>query len=202
MEISDKLLSFHEKLVDFFDKNLRLILLLIFFLFFLGFLWGGISYYFSKKEKEAALKLLEASQTSDMPASLNQIIKNYKGTSAALQASLLLWSHYFQQKNFSKMQELLKSLKKDYPDKLEAVILYGEAKLLENQKKWKKALEIYKKISKKETDLNFLVYPDIARLSEKLGDKKLAVEYYKKSLQSADIEETGWIEFKLSQLTK
>ena len=64
------------------------------------------------------------------------------------------------------------------------------------------ALEIYKKISKKETDLNFLVYPDIARLSEKLGDKKLAVEYYKKSLQSADIEETGWIEFKLSQLTK
>jgi predicted negative regulator of RcsB-dependent stress response len=202
MEISDKLLSFHEKLVDFFDKNLRLILLLIFFLFFLGFLWGGISYYFSKKEKEAALKLLEASQTSDMSASLNQIIKNYKGTSAALQASLLLWSHYFQQKNFSKMQELLKSLKKDYPDKLEAVILYGEAKLLENQKKWKKALEIYKKISKKETDLNFLVYPDIARLSEKLGDKKLAVEYYKKSLQSADIEETGWIEFKLSQLTK
>jgi predicted negative regulator of RcsB-dependent stress response len=202
MEISDKLLSFHEKLVDFFDKNLRLILLLIFFLFFLGFLWGGISYYFSKKEKEAALKLLEASQTSDMPASLNQIIKNYKGTSAALQASLLLWSHYFQQKNFSKMQELLKDLKKDYPDELEAVILYGEAKLLENQKKWKKALEIYKKISKKETDLNFLVYPDIARLSEKLGDKKLAVEYYKKSLQSADIEETGWIEFKLSQLTK
>ncbi len=200
MENEDKLLSFHEKLTDFFDKNLRVILLLIFALIGIGIIWGGITYYNSKKEKEAALKLMEAINSPNIVKALKEVKNKYKGTSAALQASLLLWNYYFQEKDYAKMQDLLKELKSKYPAKIKGVILYGEAKVLENQDKWKEALKTYKEVIKKEPELNFLTYLDIARAAEKTGNSALAKKYYEKYLKEFPSEEAGLVEYKLSQL--
>ncbi len=200
MENEDKLLSFHEKLTAFFDRNLRVILLSIFALIGIGIIWGGITYYNSKKEKRAALKLMEAVKSPDIIRALKEVKDKYKGTSAALQASLLLWNYYFQEKEYAKMQDLLKELKSEYPAEIKGVILYGEAKVLENQNKWKESLKTYKEVIKKEPELNFLTYLDIARAAEKIGNFALAKKYYEKYLKEFPSEEAGLVEYKLSQL--
>ncbi len=202
MEKEDKLLTFHEKLSDFFDRNLRIILLVMFGLIVIGIIWGGISYYTSKREREADLKLMQAMNSRNMIKALQEVKEEYKGTSAALQASLLLWNYYYQERAFDKMQKLLNELKNEYPSEIKGVILYGEAKVYENQNKWKKALETYQQVVKKEPGLDFLTYLDIARMAEKTGNYKLAKEYYKKYLKNNyPFGEKGLVEYKLYVLS-
>jgi len=202
MDLSDKLLSFHEKLVQFFEQHLRTILGLLAIFVTIGLLWGGFAYYKSKKEKEASLKLMEVAKSSNMIQALREVKEKYKGTQAGLQASLLLLDYYFQQKDYQEMQKLINELKKFYPKKVKGLILYGEAKTLENQGKLTKALEIYKKVSKNQPELNFLTYLDIARLAEKLGKIDLAKKYYEKYIKEAPSKESGFAEYKIFQLNK
>ncbi len=202
MDFSDRLLFFHEKLTDFFGEHLRTILGLIAVLIIIGLFWGGLTYYKVKKEREASLKLMEVVQSSDVIQALKDIKKKYKGTQADLEASLLLFNYYFSQKNYQKMQKLIKELEKDYPKRIKGVILYGKAKIFEIQRKFNKALETYKEISKIQPELNFLVYLDIARTAERLGKIDLAKEYYQKYLKEVNTENNGFAQYKLSQLNK
>jgi len=200
MEFSERLIHFHEKLVQFFEKHLRTVLTIIFIFVIIGLLWGGFTYYKSKKEKEASLKLMEVTKSSNIPLALKEVEEKYKGTSAALQASLLLLDYYFYQKNYKKKEKLINEIEKEYPKKINGIILYGKAKILEIKGDLNKALKIYQKISKNQSDLSFLIYLDIARLTEKLGKFDLAKEYYQKYINDPNVKNSGFAEYKLYQL--
>jgi len=200
MNFSEKLLAFHEKLSQFLEKHLRLILGLIAILMTIGLLWGGFTYYKHKKEKEASLKLMEVVKSPNMIQALKEVKEKYKGTQASLQASLLLLDYYFSQKNYKEIQNLINELEKEYPKKIKGVILYGKAKTFEIQGNFSKALEIYKEISQKQPEMNFLVYLDIARVAEKLGKFDLAKEYYEKYLKENNTKDIGFAQYKLSYL--
>jgi tetratricopeptide (TPR) repeat protein len=202
MDLSEKLLSFHEKLARFFEKYLRAILALIIILLLITFLWIGFSYYKSKKEKEASLKLMEVVKAENIISALQEVKEKYKGTQASLQASLLLLDYYYTQKNYQEMQKLIEELQKEYPKKMRGVILYGKAKTLEINGDLNRALEIYKEVSKVQPELNFLTYLDIARIAENLGKFDLAKEYYQKYLKESKIKNSGFVEYKLYELSK
>ncbi|AEH22270.1 Tetratricopeptide repeat-containing protein [Thermodesulfobacterium geofontis OPF15] len=202
MDLSEKLLSFHEKLARFFEKYLRAILALIIILLLITFLWIGFSYYKSKKEKEASLKLMEVVKAENIISALQEVKEKYKGTQASLQASLLLLDYYYTQKNYQEMQKLIEELQKEYPKKMRGVILYGKAKTLEINGDFNRALEIYKEVSKVQPELNFLTYLDIARIAENLGKFDLAKEYYQKYLKESKIKNSGFVEYKLYELSK
>jgi len=202
MELSDKLLSFHEKLVRFFEKYLRAILALIIILLLFTLLWIGFIYYKSKKEKEASLKLMEVVKAENIISALQEVKEKYKGTQASLQASLLLLDYYYTQKNYQEMQKLIEEIQKEYPKKIKGIILYGKAKTLEISGDLNRALEIYKEVSKVQPELNFLTYLDIARIAEKLGKFDLAKEYYQKYLKESKIKNSGFVEYKLYELSK
>uniref|UniRef100_A0A7C4NUZ7 Tetratricopeptide repeat protein n=1 Tax=Thermodesulfobacterium geofontis TaxID=1295609 RepID=A0A7C4NUZ7_9BACT len=202
MDLSEKLLYFHEKLVRFFEKYLRAILALIIILLLITFLWIGFSYYKSKKEKEASLKLMEVVKAENIISALQEVKNKYKGTQASLQASLLLLDYYYTQKNYQEMQKLIEELQKEYPKKIRGIILYGKAKTLEINGDLNRALEIYKEVSKVQPELNFLTYLDIARIAENLGKFDLAKEYYQKYLKESKIKNSGFVEYKLYELSK
>jgi len=202
MDLSGKLLSFHEKLARFFEKYLRAILALIIILLLITFLWIGFSYYKSKKEKEASLKLMEVVKAKNIISALQEVKEKYKGTQASLQASLLLLDYYYTQKNYQEMQKLIEELQKEYPKKMRGIILYGKAKILEINGDLNRALEIYKEVSKVQPELNFLTYLDIARIAENLGKFDLAKEYYQKYLKESKIKNSGFVEYKLYELSK
>jgi tetratricopeptide (TPR) repeat protein len=202
MDLSDKLLSFHEKLVHFFEKYLRAILALIIILLLFTLLWIGFIYYKSKKEKEASLKLMEVVKAENIISALQEVKEKYKGTQASLQASLLLLDYYYTQKNYQEMQKLIEEIQKEYPKKIRGIILYGKAKTLEINGDLNRALEIYKEVSKVQPELNFLTYLDIARIAEKLGKFDLAKEYYQKYLKESKIKNSGFVEYKLYELSK
>jgi tetratricopeptide (TPR) repeat protein len=202
MDLSDKLLSFHEKLVHFFEKYLRAILALIIILLLFTLLWIGFIYYKSKKEKEASLKLMEVVKAENIISALQEVKEKYKGTQASLQASLLLLDYYYTQKNYQEMQKLIEEIQKEYPKKIRGIILYGKAKTLEINGDLNRALEIYKEVSKVQPELNFLTYLDIARIAEKLGKFDLTKEYYQKYLKESKIKNSGFVEYKLYELSK
>jgi tetratricopeptide (TPR) repeat protein len=202
MNLSDKLFSFHEKLARFFEKYLRAILTLIIILLLITFLWIGFIYYKSKKEKEASLKLMEVVKAENIISALQEVKEKYKGTQASLQASLLLLDYYYTQKNYQEMQKLIEELQKEYPKKIRGIILYGKAKTLEINGDLNRALEIYKEVSKVQPELNFLTYLDIARVAENLGKFDLAKEYYQKYLKESKIKNSGFVEYKLYELSK
>lgn len=201
MAFSDKLFSFHEKLVHFLTKYLRIILAIIIFLVITGLLWGGFIYYKYKKEKTASIELMKVAKSPNIFQDLKEIKQKYKGTQAAFQASLILFNYYFQENNLEEMQKLMKELKKIYPEKAKGLILYGEAKLLEIQKNYPQALKIYEKILKIEPSLNFLVYLDIGRIAEKMGQIELAKSYYERYIKEISDNQKGLAEYKIFQLT-
>ncbi|PMP66079.1 MAG: hypothetical protein C0190_06045 [Thermodesulfobacterium geofontis] len=202
MDLSDKLLSFHDKLARFFEKYLRIILATIVILLVIALSWIGFTYYKSKKEKTASLKLMEVVKSPNVIQALQEVKDKYRGTQAGLQASLLLLDYYYNQKNYQEVQKLINELEKEYPRKIRGVILYGKAKIFEIQGDLSKALELYKEVSKEQSELNFLTYLDIARIAEKMGKIDLAKEYYQKYLKKSDIKNSGYVEYKLSQLEK
>ncbi len=201
MSFSNKLLSFHEKLVHFLNQHFRIILAILIFLVLTGLLWGGFIYYKSKREKTASLELMKIANSPDIIQELRKIKEKYKGTQAAFQASLILFNYYFQENNLEEIQKLIQELKKDYPKKAKGLILYGEAKIWEIQGKYSKALEIYKKILKIDPFLNFFVYLDIGRVAEKIGQTELAKNYYEKYIKEISNNQKGLAEYKVFQLT-
>uniref|UniRef100_A0A7V4JP76 Tetratricopeptide repeat protein n=1 Tax=Thermodesulfobacterium geofontis TaxID=1295609 RepID=A0A7V4JP76_9BACT len=202
MDLSEKLLSFHERLVRFFEKYLRTILAFVVILLLITLLWIGFIYYKSKREKEASLKLMEVVKAENIISALQEVKEKYKGTQASLQASLLLLDYYYTQKNYQEMQKLIDELQKRYPKKYKGIILYGKAKILEIKGDLNKALEIYKEVSRVQPELNFLTYLDIARIAEKLGNFDLAKEYYQKYLKESKIKNSGFVEYKLYEFSK
>lgn len=198
METTDKLLSFHEKLSNFFHKYIQLILTVIIIFIALILMMAGYNYYKNKKEKEAYIKLLQALNQSHVVTSLENFVNKYENTQAGFQALLILWNIYYQQSEYSKMQNILNKLKNKYPHREKILLSYSKAKLAENQKKFDLALKEYKKILNKLTLLDPFIYYDLARIYEIKKEKEKALEYYKKLLKTyPDFLNRAFIEYKV-----
>ncbi|WP_028841265.1 tetratricopeptide repeat protein [Thermodesulfobacterium hveragerdense] len=201
MNLGDKLLYYTERLQHFFDRYLRLILACVVILIAIGILWGGVKYYFAKKEKEAAFELLKAVSSPNLIASLEEVTKKHKNTSAGLISAMILSDHYYQQKNFNKTQKLLPVLEKKYPEKIKGLVWYYQAKIAESQGKWDQAFELYQKIDQKYPDLQNLILLDLGRAAEKIGKTHIAKECYQKALnQTQDEVLKGIAETKIKNL--
>lgn len=203
MNLGDKLLYYTERLQQFFDRYLRLILACVVILIAIGVLWGGVRYYFAKKEKEkeAAFELLKAVGSPNLIASLEEVTKKHKNTSAGLISAIILSDYYYQQKNFNKIQEILPVLEKKYPEKIKGLVWYYQAKISESQGNWNQAFELYQKINQKYPELQNLILLDLARAAEKIGKTQIAKESYQKALnQTQDAVVKGIAETKMKNL--
>ena len=199
-ESQDKILTFHERLSNFVENNLRLIFIVLVGFLVLGILWLGISYYFEKKEKEATLELISTANLKNPIKVYEDVVKRYSGTQAALQAALWLWNYYYMAQDYTKLKELYPKIEKEYPSQIKGVLLYGKAKLDENEKKYNQAIEEYKRALSQMPDLGLLVYPDLGRIYERLGDYKKALAYYKRAESVPELQENGFIKYKIWSL--
>jgi len=201
MENQDKLLTFHEKLENFVENNLKAIFIGIGIFFLIGLLWLGIGYYNERKERKATLQLIYAENSNNQLEALKSLVENYPHTQAGLEAALLLWNYYYQNGDYSKMEKLYSIIEDDYPSELKATLLYAKAKLLEHDGKLKEALEKLKEATDAQPEIGIIAYTDIARLYERLGNLKSALAYYKRALSVPELEESGFIKYEIWRLS-
>lgn len=199
----DKLLRFHERLKDFLQKHLNLFLNIVIAFVILILISGALWYYQKNREKKAFQELAKIIHQGGSPQSLQQFIKQYKGTQAGLQATLILWKTLEQGRDLSLLQKELDNLKSLYKSEAKDLALYAEAKMAENNKNYEEALKIYQRLKEKNTPLKEIVMYDLARLQEK-KNKEEAIKIYQTLLKEGDPESLnkGLIEYKLYELQK
>lgn len=199
----DKLLRFHERLKDFLQRHLNLLLNIVIAFVILILISGAWWYYQKNREKKAFQELAKIIHQGGSPQSLQQFIKQYKGTQAGLQASLILWKTLQQGRDLSLLQKEIGNLKGWYKGEAKDLALYAEAKIAENNKNYEEALKIYQRLKEKNTPLKEIVMYDLARLQEK-KNKEEAIKIYQTLLKEGDPESLnkGLIEYKLYELQK
>lgn len=199
----DKLLRFHERLKDFLQRHLNLLLNIVIAFVILILISGAWWYYQKNREKKAFQELAKIIHQGGSPQSLQQFIKQYKGTQAGLQATLILWKTLQQGRDLSLLQKEIGNLKGWYKGEAKDLALYAEAKIAENNKNYEEALKIYQRLKEKNTPLKEIVMYDLARLQEK-KNKEEAIKIYQTLLKEGDPESLnkGLIEYKLYELKK
>lgn len=199
----DKLLRFHERLKDFLQRHLNLLLNIVIAFVILILISGAWWYYQKNREKKAFQELAKIIHQGGSPQSLQQFIKQYKGTQAGLQATLILWKTLQQGRDLSLLQKEIGNLKDWYKGEAKDLALYAEAKIAENNKNYEEALKIYQRLKEKNTPLKEIVMYDLARLQEK-KNKEEAIKIYQTLLKEGDPESLnkGLIEYKLYELQK
>lgn len=198
----DKLLRFHERLKDFLQKNLVKFLNLVLFFVIIIVLSGGWFFYQKNKEKRAFEKFVEIMHKQGELKALEDFVKKYGGTQAGLQASLILWEILQKGGTPHQLKEGLNNLKKVYPKSLEGLILYAEAKVLEDSGKKAEAISIYQKLLDKEPNLKEQVLMDLARLSGP-AQKDVAIKYYQEIQKKyPQFYGKGLAEYKLYELKR
>lgn len=199
----DKLLRFHERLKDFLQRYLNFFLNIVIAFVILILISGAWWYYQKNREKKAFQELAKIIHQGGSPQSLQQFIKQYKGTQAGLQATLILWKTLEQGRDLSLLQKELDNLKSLYKGEAKDLALYAEAKMAENNKNYEEALKIYQRLKEKNTPLKEIVMYDLARLQEK-KNKEEAIKIYQTLLKEGDPESLnkGLIEYKLYELQK
>ncbi len=198
MENQDKILEVHEKLSNFFNQKLKLILTSVGIFVLFVFLISFFTYYKNRKEREAELKLIEAMNQHNPVQALNKILKEYSGTQAGLEAGILLWNMYYNKKDYFSMGRVLDYLQENYPSDLKPLLNYARASLFENQKEFKSALRFYKKSLKEMPLLRFVALIDVARTYEESGNLNQAIDFYRKYLEEyPDGEYKGLAEYKI-----
>lgn len=172
----DKLLQFHERLKDFLQKHLTLLLNIV-LAFALVIIFGALLFYYQKnKEKKAFEELYQIIHKNDFIA-LQSFAKKYASSQAGLYALLIIWEDLTQSHALKAKKEFLPILKKAYPKGLSNFLLYTEAKLLEDSGQKEEALKIYQKLLEKEPVLRELLYLDLGRLFASTNPQ-LAKKYY------------------------
>lgn len=159
----DKLLQFHEKLKDFLQKHLMLIVNIVLALSLFIILGAGWLYYQKNREKKAFEELYQIIHKNDFIA-LQSFAKKYATSQAGLNALLMVWEVISQSQDMKAKKEFLTVLKKAYPKGLSNLLLYTEAKLLEDLGQKEEALKIYQKLLEKEPALREILYLDLGRL--------------------------------------
>lgn len=198
--MEDKLISFHEKLFKFLSKNLKIILSGVFLFSFIIIVGIGFYYYKRQKEEKAWLELAQLLYQKKNFQALEDLAKKHQGTSAGLQAYLLLWEFYYHQKDWNNLSRILGELKRKYPKKLEGILIYGEAKILESQGKKEEALKLYQKSLEKPFSPRPWVLIDIGRLAEELNQNSLALDFYEKALKEDNNPFSEFVEYRITQL--
>jgi len=170
----DKLLRFHERLKDFIQKYLTLLLNIVLFFVIIIVLALGWMYYQKTKEKKAYQAFFELIHKGGSVKEWNEFINKFSSTQAGLQATLLLWENALKFSNLQELEKQFPHLKKVYPRQLKENLYYAEAKLYENEGNLAEAEKIYKNI--KEEPLSKIVLLDLARISVK-RNKAEALKY-------------------------
>jgi len=194
----DRLLRFHERLKDFVQKHLTLLLNIVLFFVIVIVLAGGWVYYQRNKEKKAYLEFLTLIHKRAPMSDFQNFVKRYGSTQAGLQASLLLWENVQGELNYQEMANLLKVLKKVYPGELKDNLFYAEAKLYEERGEKIAAKNLYAKV--KSGPLKRLAELDLARLTlkENPGEAVKHLEAVRKDFNGTLFQ--GWAEYKLQNL--
>lgn len=194
----DKLLRFHERLKDFLQKYLNLLLNIVLFFVIIILLGAGWFYYQKNREKRAYEAYMNLIHKKASVKELNEFIKKYGQTQAGLEATLLLWENAFKFNNLEELEAQINHLKKVYPRELKENLYYAEAKLYEDKGNFNKAKEIYKKIDKE--PFKKVILLDLARITSK-NDKSESLEYLEEIFKTfEDGLFKGWATYKLQTL--
>lgn len=198
----DKLLRFHERLKDFLQKHLTLLLNIVLGLVLLIMISGAWVYYQKNKDKKAFEELTNIIHKGGDLKSLKEFVKKYGRTTAGSQAILILWNTSLQKGDVKDLKEELSNLKSLYRGKAEGLALYAEAKILEEEGKMEEAFKLYSKALEKETLLKGSILFDQARMKER-QNKGEAIKLYQELLkENGNSYLRGLIEFKLFQLQR
>ncbi len=194
----DKLLRFHERLKDFIQKYLNLLLNIVLFFVIFILISAGWFYYQKSKEKKAYQTFLDLIHKGASVKELNEFIRKYGSTQAGLQATLFLWENAININNLTEMENQFTNLKKVYPRDLKENLYYAEAKLFEEKGKLSEAEKSYKKI--KSEPFKKIVLLDLARIS--LKERKAEAVKYLEEI-SKTFEEgyfKAWAEYRLKSM--
>ncbi len=173
----DKLLRFHERLKDFLQKHLTLFLNLVLAFVIVIILGGAWVYYQKNKEKKTYEELFQILHKNDMVA-LQNFAKKSVGSQAGLNAALIIWDSLSSSNDLKAKREILALLKKSYPKGFKNLLLYTEAKILEDSGKIEEALKYYQELMEKEPLLKEILYLDLGRLYATKNPTQ-AKRYYK-----------------------
>jgi len=171
------LIQFHEKLTEFVQNKIFHILGLVLICILIAGIFIGVKLYFEHKEKKAYSLLISALNSNNLK-DLENLAQKYSSTKAGLEASLFLFSNFYQKKDLNSAQKYLSIYKKHTKSYFNPIVNYAEGKLLEEKKEFNKAISFYEKSLKKFKPLDHYLYLDIARLFEKQGDLQKAKKYY------------------------
>ncbi|MCS7150712.1 MAG: tetratricopeptide repeat protein [Caldimicrobium sp.] len=198
----DKLLRFHERLKDFLQKHLTLLLNIVLGLVLLIMINGAWVYYQKNKDKKAFEEFTNIIHKGRDLKSLREFVKKYGRTTAGSQAILILWNTSLHKGDVKDLKEELSNLKSLYRGKAEGLTFYAEAKILEEEGKMEEAFKLYSKALEKETLLKGSILFDQARIKER-QNKSEAIKLYQELLKETESSYLrGLIEFKLFQLQR
>lgn len=196
----ERLLRFHERLRDFLQNYLIILLNIVIVFFILILISGGWIYYKKNKERKAFEELTKIIHNGSEVKTLQDFVKKYGNTPAGIQGWLILWNTYLQWEDIQNLKQVITPIKKIYRDEIANLPLYAEAKILEASNKREEAIKLYQKIYDKDPILRRMILFDLARLKER-ENKKEAVKFYQELLgESKESYLKGFAEFKLYSL--
>lgn len=199
----DRLLRFHERLKDFLQRRLILLLNFIIVFVILILLSGGYVYYKNYKEKKAFGEYVKLIEKNADIKSYKEFIKNYGETQAGMQATILIWSKAVLNNDINLMKSEVENLKKIFPSAIKVLPQYAEAKIYEDTNNIDEALRIYNTILEKGFPVKGTIKLDLAFLQEKKNPDQ-ALRLYQELLNemSPDNPLRGYVEYRIYKLQR
>ncbi|QJA06907.1 tetratricopeptide repeat protein [Thermosulfurimonas marina] len=205
-EAGEEILVLHEKWVRVARGHLREIVATVVGLVLVLSLWAGYRYYRDRREVQAVRLYVKALSQKDRDSQiklLENLVHNYGDTVAGREARLNLWESRLSSSSPEELLKELKALEKGARAEVKSSLRLGEGYLLEEKEDFKAAAGLYEEVLKEAPFSEGVVSADLARVYERIGDFRRALEYYRRFVaQKPPLEALSFVEYKLSILEK
>ncbi|WP_022852304.1 tetratricopeptide repeat protein [Thermodesulfatator atlanticus] len=201
-----ELLVLHERWVEAARSHLKEIIAAAIAIVLVVAAWSGFDYYRKKKADDAALLYAQALMTKDEQTRtriLNDVVKKYSGTPAALEARMDLFDEYLAKGKIDLALKELEKINQKAKIPLKEFSSLGVGYLKEEQRKFNEAEKFYQEAAKAHIGLEKVAYWDLARAAELANKKKEALKYYEKLLGLKPAPEVvDFIQVKLARFSE
>ncbi len=200
----EELLVLHEKWVEVAKRYLREIIIGVVIIVLAAIGWALFQYQHERQEAKAwlaYLKAVMAKRVDRQKRLLSEVITHYGQTSAALQAHVDLLDLAYRNGDLKTASNEIEMIKRKAKAEMKFFALLGEGYLFEENKAFAKARSDYEKVAKARIGLEYLAWPDLARVAELLGDYQAALDYYRQfMILNPQGEISDFVKVKISKL--
>jgi len=177
----EELLVLHEKWVHWVKRHLREIILAAVCVILVAVGWSAYKYQRAQQEEKAAKLYMRAifSGPDKQKVLLAELEKRYANTTAALAARLDDFDQAYSKGDLSRAVKDIDIVRKQAKGDLKAFATLGEGYISEEQGHYQEALKDYQYAANAHVGLELLAWLDMARVSELMGNRSKALEYYR-----------------------